>query len=166
MRYSSASKCVSDNGRDRDRKEYENEVNRKRIEHRLSEHEDQVHEASPMKVAIVGSRGYRNLGAVRNYVNWLPQGTIIVSGGARGVDKTAEEAAKERGLPQPIIFLPDWKGPHGKRAGYVRNVDIVKAADRVVAFWDMESRGTAHSIALAVVLNKQVEVFTEPIAPS
>ena len=38
-----------------------------------------------MKLAIVGSRDYEHLNLVRYYVESLPPGTTIVSGGARGV---------------------------------------------------------------------------------
>lgn len=113
-----------------------------------------------MKVAIVGSRDYRNLQAVRDYVDRLPEGSIVVSGGARGVDKTAEMAAKARSL-QTIVLPAVWDGPLGKRAGFARNVDIVAAADMVVAFWDCESRGTAHSIALALAMKKPVALFSK-----
>lgn len=106
-----------------------------------------------MKVAIVGSRGYARLNQVREYVHSLPKGTVVVSGGALGVDRMAEEAAKERGL-DTLIYLPDWD--KGKGAGFVRNSAIVKACDRMVAFWDGKSRGTLDSINKAKKAGKAV----------
>ena len=47
-----------------------------------------------------------------------------------------------------VIFPAEWK-KYGKRAGYIRNHDIIKNSDHVVAFWDGKSRGTLHSIELA-----------------
>lgn len=112
-----------------------------------------------MKVAIVGSRNYRDLDAVIRYVDSLPDGTQIISGGARGVDRTAERAARSNpNLPWPIIFAADWQR-FGKRAGLERNKTIVAAADRVVAFWDGESRGTAHTVSLARATGKPVEII-------
>lgn len=110
-----------------------------------------------MKIAIVGSRGYSDLSRVREYVKALPWGSVVVSGGARGVDSAAEQAAKEAGL-EVLIFLPDWN-KHGKKAGFLRNIDIVNAADKVVAFWDKVSRGTKHSMDLATKAGKTLEVF-------
>lgn len=52
----------------------------------------------PERVAIVGSRDYPALGEVTAYVESLPAGTVVVSGGTRGVDQTAEKAARARGL--------------------------------------------------------------------
>ena len=54
-----------------------------------------------MRVAIVGSREYRDLDAVTRFVAKLCKkypGAIIVSGGARGVDEAAEAAALDCGL--------------------------------------------------------------------
>lgn len=109
-----------------------------------------------MKVAIVGSREYGQIYKVQEYVCSLPPDTVIVSGGARGVDHMAEFAALATGKAVQI-FKPDWN-KHGKKAGYLRNIDIVNAADRVVAFWDGVSKGTQHSITLAKKNGKPVEV--------
>ena len=109
------------------------------------------------KVAIVGSREYPDLEQVREYVRGLPPGTIVVSGGAVGVDKVAEQEAKEQGL-NVEIWYPRWD-LHGKGAGFARNRAIVHSADRVVAFWDGESRGTKHTIGVAQEMRKPVEVY-------
>lgn len=110
------------------------------------------------RIAIVGSRDYPHLDQVRAYVAGLPEGTTIISGGARGVDSVAAEAAKARGLAV-VVYLPDWK-THGRRAGLVRNHDIVAAADAVTAFWDGKSSGTAYTIRIAQKAGKPVGVFT------
>lgn len=54
-----------------------------------------------MIVAVVGSRNYPNLNDVREYVRKIAEkhpDAVIVSGGAKGVDRTAENAAKKEGL--------------------------------------------------------------------
>ena len=109
------------------------------------------------KVAIVGSRDYPRLDRVREYVTGLPAETVVVSGGARGVDRTAQRAAEERGLS--IQVWPALWDAHGKRAGYLRNRLIVETADRIVAFWDGQSKGTKHTIDLAIAAGKPVEVL-------
>jgi hypothetical protein len=45
------------------------------------------------RVAIVGSRAHPNLETVRDYVETLPRRTIVISGGADGVDTMAREVA-------------------------------------------------------------------------
>lgn len=109
------------------------------------------------RVAIVGSREYGTPENVRSYVASLPAGTLIVSGGARGVDTIAAEAALSRGLPLRVIPA-DWTH-YGKSAGYRRNVEIVDACDRVVAFWNGTSPGTRHTIEIARKAGKSVEVI-------
>jgi predicted Rossmann fold nucleotide-binding protein DprA/Smf involved in DNA uptake len=59
------------------------------------------------RLAIVGARDAspETLEKVREYVRGLPEGTIVVSGGAVGVDSIADEAAAERGLGL-IVYRP------------------------------------------------------------
>jgi activating signal cointegrator 1 len=104
------------------------------------------------KVAIVGSRNYPDLTQVRAYVASLPSDTIIVSGGARGVDTAAEEAARAQHLQ--VVIFPAEKG----KSPLLRNHDIVAAADLVVAFWDGASTGTMHTVGLARKAGKPVEI--------
>jgi predicted Rossmann fold nucleotide-binding protein DprA/Smf involved in DNA uptake len=116
-----------------------------------------VYGDNEMRIAIVGSREYAKLDLVRKFVSELPADTVIVSGGARGVDQAAEFAAKARGL-ETVIFPAMW-GQYGKRAGFMRNRQIVEASDRVVAFWDGFSAGTLSTIKLAQEAKKTVEVI-------
>ena len=109
-----------------------------------------------MRIAIVGSREFPEMDMVREFVAALPSDAVVISGGARGVDSVAEEAAGTRGL-ETVIFPAEWDR-HGKKAGFLRNKDIVAAADKVVAFWDGKSKGTAHTIRLAQEAGKTVEI--------
>lgn len=108
-----------------------------------------------MKVAIVGSRDFPYLHMVRYYVSNLPRDTVVISGGARGVDQAAVEAAKIAKL-ETLVFMADWTT--GRGAGYARNVLLVKHADKIVAFWDGKSKGTKHTIDLAKKAGKPIEI--------
>lgn len=99
------------------------------------------------RVAIVGSRAWQDHEMVRDYVYSLNEDDTVVSGGAKGVDEWAQIYAEERGL-ETLIFPADWN-THGKKAGHLRNHDIVKNCHRLVAFWDGLSTGTQHSVGLA-----------------
>lgn len=111
-------------------------------------------------VAIVGSRQWRDglvvRLAVRAYVEGLPYGDTIVTGGAAGVDFWAEAEADAQGIAVEVI-RPDYAA-HGKRAPLVRNAEIARRCTRMVAFWNGRSRGTAHAIAQAVRLGRPVEI--------
>lgn len=110
------------------------------------------------RVAVVGSREYPYMQEVARFVESLPPGTVVVSGGARGVDFVAEVAARRAGL-EVSIHKADWDGL-GKRAGFVRNEAIVADCTRLVAFWDEQSKGTAHTIRLARRAGKPTTVVT------
>ena len=109
-----------------------------------------------MRIAIVGSRGYDSLELVRQYVRSLPKDTVVVSGGAHGVDNTAADTAVACHL-ETIVYLPDWK-TFGKSAGFKRNSQIVNDCDLLVAFWDGVSRGTKDSMDKAAAAGIPVVV--------
>lgn len=109
-----------------------------------------------MRIAVVGSRDYKNLEDVKEYIRSLPPETVVISGGARGVDRTAAKEAREQGL-KVIEILPDWD-KYGKSAGYRRNILIVEEAEKVVAFWDGKSKGTEHTVRIAMDEGKDVEI--------
>ncbi len=109
-----------------------------------------------MKVAIVGSRRYRDLPSVREFVRNLPPQTVIVSGGAAGVDTEAERAAADFGFIC-IVVKPAWK--RGRYAGFERNQVIVDLADEIAAFWDGDSRGTHDTMTRAYAAGKPVHIM-------
>jgi hypothetical protein len=115
------------------------------------------------RVAVVGSRDYPDWRQVREYVESLPAGTVVVSGGARGVDAIAEKAARLAGLAVDV-YPADWQ-TYGMAAGMIRNRQIVKNCHRVVAFWDGKSKGTKNTIDLAVAMGKPVTVFSPEYFP-
>lgn len=101
-----------------------------------------------MRLALVGSRQFPDEQLVRNWVQALPKGTVVVSGGCPdSPDAWAEDEARKLGL-EVKIWPADWN-KHGKAAGMIRNKDVVADSDRVDAFWDGESKGTASTIRLA-----------------
>jgi hypothetical protein len=113
-----------------------------------------------MKLAIVGTRTFNNAALMDSSIAGLVQQhgniTEIISGGARGADRLAEQYAHQHAIPL-TIFYPDWYA-HGLKAGPMRNTRIVQAADHVLAFWDYNSRGTMDTINKAVAANKPVTI--------
>ena len=105
-----------------------------------------------MKVAVIGSRTFDKYESVYNILSKLKI-TEIISGGAKGADSLAERYAKENNIPTKI-FLPDWE-TYGKKAGFLRNTQIIEECEMVVAFWDGTSKGCADSIEKAKKTNKK-----------
>lgn len=107
-----------------------------------------------MKIAVIGSRNLM----VNDLGKYLPNDvTEIVSGGARGIDTCAREYANAKGL-KLTEFLPDYK-MYGRGAPLKRNLQIIDYADKVLAFWDGQSRGTKFVIEHCKAQNKPVRVF-------
>jgi len=106
-----------------------------------------------MRVAVVGSRELY----VENLEDYLPEDvTEIVSGGARGVDQSAQNFALQHAL-KLTEYLPDYRR-YGRAAPLKRNITIIENADLVLAFWDGKSRGTKFVIEACKERNVPVEV--------
>ena len=88
---------------------------------------------------------------------WLLHITEVVSGCARGADTFGETWALSCGLP--VRRMPaDWTR-HGRRAGVMRNEDMAKVADALIAVWDGVSVGTRHMISVARARGLRVHVW-------
>ena len=109
-----------------------------------------------MKVAVIGSRAAPESVAVAILKRIPREATVIVSGGAAGVDSAAERVASALSLPVRR-FLPDYKA-WGQAAPMRRNDDIVDYADLVLAFWDGESAGTRYTVAECLRRGKPVHI--------
>ena len=97
-------------------------------------------------VAVVGSRTFNDYPLLCETLDaFLAQfdKVALISGGARGADQLAERYALEHSILIQVL-KPDWSV--GRHAGLLRNADIVKACDHMVAFQRENSRGTANSI--------------------
>ena len=111
-----------------------------------------------MNVAIVGSRRFPNLELVRHYVQHaMVKGDVLITGGAPGVDREAARAADLCGI-KVVVFLPHWNR-WGPAAGQIRNQRVVDKCDRLVAFWDGSSRGTADALRRVQAAGKPFKVF-------
>ena len=81
----------------------------------------------------------------------------IISGGASGVDSIAEYFAKQFNYAFKK-FPANWN-KYGKRAGYLRNVEMGNYADALIAIWDGKSKGTKHMIDIADKKGLKVYIY-------
>lgn len=107
-----------------------------------------------MKLAIIGSRTIESID-LSMYITETP--TVIISGGAIGVDSIAAKYAKEHNIELNEI-LPDYS-KYGKGALFIRNREIVKCCDKLIAFWDGKSKGTMYTVNEAKKQNKEVTII-------
>lgn len=113
-----------------------------------------------MNIAIVGSRGIDDISILEQLWNQLKlgfDGHKIISGGAKGVDQMARNFAIAHKIPI-IEHIPDWN-KYGKKAGYLRNKQIIDECDICIAIWDGSSPGTEHDIRLCKQLKKRLYLY-------
>lgn len=121
-----------------------------------------------MKIGIVGSREYRSPERIRELVETFGAGTVVVSGGARGADSAAAEAARSLGF-EVIEHLPkhEKSAPYFKvvQALFARNTLIAQDADELHAFinWGHRSNGTFDTITKANRLEKLVVIHFDAL---
>ena len=107
-----------------------------------------------MKVAIVGSRSI----TADIPESCVPKETTeIISGAAKGIDTSARNFAREHHIFLTDI-LPEYD-LYGKRAPLKRNDLIISLADKVLIFWDGESRGTGYVVKKCKELGKPYTLY-------
>lgn len=110
-----------------------------------------------MRVIVAGSRTITSIEEVTRAITASGyKVTEVVSGGAHGVDWCGEQWAKTNGK-QMKRFPADWH-THGWRGGLVRNEEMARYADALVAVWDGQSRGTQHMIRMAQKYKLKIHV--------
>ena len=101
-----------------------------------------------MKLIIAGSRSITDMKVLGEALRKIRNERVlideVVCGMARGADQLGEEWADSAGIPV-VKFPADWN-KHGKSAGVIRNIEMAKYADGLLALWDGKSAGTANMI--------------------
>lgn len=110
-----------------------------------------------MKVIIAGSRIFNEDLIIINTAIAMSAFKVdeIVSGGARGIDRLALKYAQLIDMPYKV-FPADWE-KNGRKAGYLRNIQMAEYSDALIAIWDGKSKGTKHMIDIAK--KKKLKIF-------
>lgn len=104
------------------------------------------------RVIIAGGRDFTDYSMLSDTMDRLlsnkaGDSILIVCGKARGADALGEQYAKEHNYP--VHYFPAEWDKYGRAAGHIRNEEMAKNADALVAFWDGSSRGTKNMIETA-----------------
>lgn len=106
-----------------------------------------------MRLLVCGGRDFQDVEfaiTILDGIHKSKQVTTLIAGGARGADTIAEAWADELGIEKEIypITNEDWR-TYGKRAGILRNEQMLNEGkpDGVMAF--PGGRGTAHMVKIS-----------------
>lgn len=115
------------------------------------------------KVIIAGGRDFFDYNLLREKVNNIliekraTHKIVIVSGCARGADTLGMRYASEN-IFDVEEYPAEWD-KYGKKAGYMRNIEMAENANALIAFWDGKSKGTKHMIDIATERNLPIRVI-------
>lgn len=113
--------------------------------------------SAPLRILVTGSREFTDEDIVRGAIietlmcrGRSAQATLLAHGAARGADMLADRVA--RSMNMAVVQYPaDWRR-YGRRAGYVRNAEMLENANPEVAlaFFKLgaENKGTAMMVKL------------------
>lgn len=111
-----------------------------------------------MKLVIAGSRTIQltteELHSIMDQNELCDEVSEIISGGAKGIDSTAQRYAEEEHIPF-TLYKAEWD-LHGKPAGHIRNKVMADAGDKLLLIWDGSSKGSAN-------MKKNMEKLNKPI---
>lgn len=108
-----------------------------------------------MKLLIVGSRSIKNF----DLTPYIPKDiSLIISGGANGIDTLAEQYADTHKISK-LILRPRYERYY-KGAPLKRNEEMVNICDSVLVIWDGQSKGTLYTVNYAKKLEKDIKIIT------
>ncbi len=108
-----------------------------------------------MKLLIVGSRSIKEYDLEKH----IPYDTtMIITGGADGIDSLAEKYADKKRLSK-LVLRPQYK-LYGRGAPLKRNEKMVELCDVALIVWDGYSKGTKYTINCANKMGKEVILIT------
>lgn len=101
-----------------------------------------------MKTIIAGSRTITDYNIVEKAIlDSRFNITKVISGMAKGVDTLGEKWAHINNIG--IHLCPANWNKNGKKAGYMRNVEMADIADALIVIIENNSRGSSHMLTIA-----------------
>ena len=110
-----------------------------------------------MKYIIAGGRYFKYHVILEKVCNTFSNIDTVISGCAQGADTLGAEWAAKYNIP--LQTFPAYWDMYGHAAGFIRNAEMGEHADALIAFWDGESKGTAHMIKTMKKNNKPYWVY-------
>ena len=111
-----------------------------------------------MKLLVAGSRSIKDYDLEKH----IPSGvTMIITGGADGIDRIAEEYADKKHISK-LILRPQYE-LYGRGAPLKRNEKMTELCDIALIIWDGQSKGTKYTLSYAGKIGKKVILIVEDV---
>jgi hypothetical protein len=114
--------------------------------------------ARDLRVFAGGSRTIADGGLIDSKIKALPPYAVILTSPTHGASAAVRGAAVRLGLRLEVWTAMTDRYPTAEEAYFARDEEMIRSADRVLAFWDGESAGTAHELAYARKLSKPIDL--------
>ncbi len=111
-----------------------------------------------LRVFAGGSRTIDDRELIDAKLKGLPRCAVILTSRTHGASAGIRDAAMRRGLRLEVWTAMTERYPTAEDAYFARDEEMIRSADRVLAFWDGDSAGTAHELTYARTLSKPIDL--------
>ena len=119
-----------------------------------------------LRVFAGGSRTIGDRELICSKLKALPRYAVVLTSRTRGVSAAIRDAAMSCGFRLEVWTAMTDRYPTAEDAYFARDEEMIRSADRVLAFWDGESAGTAHELSYARRLAKPIDLVLVNHGPS
>ena len=119
-----------------------------------------------LRVFAGGSRTIGDRELIDSKLKVLPRCAVILTSRTHGASAAIRDATMRCGLRLEVWTAMTDRYATAEAAYFARDEEMIRSADRVLAFWDGESAGTAHELSYARSLSKPVDLVLVNRGPS
>jgi len=119
-----------------------------------------------LRVFAGGSRTIGDRELIDSKLKVLPRCAVILTSRTHGASAAVRDATMRLGLRLEVWTAMSDRFPTAEDAYFARDEEMIRSADRVLAFWDGESAGTAHELTYARRLSKPIDLVMAKRSPS
>jgi len=122
--------------------------------------------ARHLRVFAGGSRSIVDRELIDSRLKAVPRCAVILTSRTNGASAAVRDATMRFGLRLEVWTAMTDRYPTAEEAYFARDEEMIRSADRVLAFWDGESAGTAHELTYARCLSKPIDLVLAKRSPS
>ena len=111
-----------------------------------------------LRVLAGGSRTIDDRELIESKLKAVPRCAVILTSRTNGASAAVRDATMRLGLRLEVWTANTDRYPTAEEAYFARDEEMIRSADRVLAFWDGESAGTAHELTYARKLSKPIDL--------